>query len=265
MLECENISIQLGKKQILEDCSLALKPGVLTAIIGPNGAGKSTLLKILSGVLKADDGEVQFAGKAVSAWSPIKLAIRRAVLSQFTTLTFDFKVMDVVLMGRQPHHFLQPRKRNHEIAQAALERVGMREFANGSYLTLSGGEKQRVQLARAICQIWEEPESDLYETRCLLLDEPLNNLDLQHQHHCMEITRELRDEGVAVLAVLHDLNLSFQYADRIVMMKNGRVLGECSQEHDVATCQLTELFNCDLKVGASPYSDSPHVFYHAVA
>ncbi len=219
-LELTSIHLERGGRPVLEDVSIELPGGSVTAIVGPNGAGKSTLLAVASGELLPSRGQVSLAGRLMSRWAPGELATKRAVLPQASTLEFAFTVDEVVRLGRLPH--LSSKRTDDRIARAALAKVGLDGFGARSYLQLSGGERQRVQLARVLAQVWESSAN-----RVLLLDEPTAALDLVHQHSTLALARSMASEGVAVAVVLHDLNLAAQYADRIALMSRGalRVVG----------------------------------------
>lgn len=219
MLEGQHLTFRIGGKTLVEDVSLKIAPGEIVAIVGANGAGKSTLLKLLCGDLHPERGDVLLAGKPLASWSKRDLARVRAVLPQSSPLNFSFSALEVVLMGRSPHIRGIESEQDRAIAQAALEAARVEHLAARSYLTLSGGEQQRVQLARVLVQIWGDTGA-----RYLLLDEPTNNLDLAHQHGTLAIASNFAQRGVGVLAILHDLNLAAQYADHILIMKAGRAL-----------------------------------------
>jgi iron complex transport system ATP-binding protein len=265
MLKCEHINLSLGGREILRDVSLELKSGKFIAVLGPNGAGKSSLLKVLTGGWKADSGKVYAGGRLASDWDRKALSRRRAVLSQDSALTFNFRALEVVLMGRQPHHSGWETRRDYEIAGEALASVDAEALAGRDYLTLSGGERQRVHLARALAQIWETPnDQESSKERCLLLDEPLNNLDLSHQHSSLRIARKLSGAGVAVLAILHDINLAFEYADEIVLLAKGQQPRVCPTDPAAATESLSALFGWPLRVGTNPFTQRTCVFSQAV-
>jgi iron complex transport system ATP-binding protein len=220
MIQLIDITVQIGDATLIEDASATIRPGQLTAIVGPNGAGKTTLLRVASGELAPSAGTVRMDGHALDVLPPREQARRRAVLPQQSQLHFAFSVLEVVLMGRTPHLQGAESKRDWQIAEAALGAVGMSEFAERSFPTLSGGEQQRVHLSRALAQIWAPPADG---RRYLLLDEPTASLDLAHQHNVLQAARGLASDGVGVLAILHDLNLAAQYADHVVVMQQGRV------------------------------------------
>lgn len=218
MFDVQNLRYQVGRKVLLQSVSLQARPGELLAVVGANGAGKSTLLRLLSGDLTPTGGQVQFEGRGLGTIPAPELARRRAVLTQQHTLSLAFEVRELVLMGRYPHFRGQPGAHDHAVVAEALALVGLTELANRSYPTLSGGEQQRAQLARVLAQVWEAKGG------FLLLDEPLTGLDLNHQHHTLDVARALVQRGFGVVAVLHDLNLAAQYADQVLVLRHGETV-----------------------------------------
>lgn len=219
-LVAEHLQCRAGGRSLLHDVSLRLAPGEVHAVLGPNGAGKSTLLKVLSGELRPQSGRVELNGRALHAVPPRERARHRAVLPQLDRLRFGFKAEQVVAIGRQPC-LRHTSAREHEIVLSALDAAGVRALAQRRYTTLSGGERARVQFARVLAQIWEPLPAG---PRYLLLDEPTASLDLAHQHRLMTTARRFAADGVGVLAVLHDPNLALRYADRVSLLRDGRVL-----------------------------------------
>jgi iron complex transport system ATP-binding protein len=220
MLKAEEIGVRIGTYRLLDDVGCVVGPGELVVVLGPNGAGKSTLLRVLSGDLTPTTGTVSLNGRRLRNWSPLVLARQRAVLPQQSALSFPFRVEDVVRMGRSPHRAVTP-VRQEAIVREAMRRADVLHLAERLYPSLSGGERQRVQLARVLAQIWEPTDLG---PRYLLLDEPTSALDIAHQHRLLEIAREMLAGGeLGVLAILHDLNLASAYADRILLLKDGRV------------------------------------------
>ncbi len=220
MLAVRNVHVRVGRSRLLTDVSLSVASGEVVAIVGPNGAGKSTLLKAMCGDVLPTRGEVTLNGRRLRAWHRRERARVMAVLPQESTLAFPFTVLEVVMMGRTPHGGAGDR-RDQAIARAALEAAGMSAFEQRIYPTLSGGERQRVHVARVLAQVWEEPGNG---ARYLLLDEPTASLDLAYQHHTLETFRQFAARGAGVLAVLHDLNLAAQFADHIVVLRDGHQL-----------------------------------------
>lgn len=219
MIQARNITYKVQGKTILQEISLTLQPAEVTAILGPNGAGKSTLLHCLSGGLKPSFGDIMLDGVRLCSYTKQALAKRRAVLSQSNPISFPFTVLQVVLMGRSPHSIVETRE-DMGIAEAALREVDACSLKDRSFPTLSGGEQQRVHLARVLAQLWGQ------EDALLFLDEPTSALDLKHQHHILTYAKTRAEAGWTVLCVLHDVNLAAQYADRLIFMKHGRIVEE---------------------------------------
>ena len=218
-LHANAVSVQAGASTLLQAVNLAVAPGEVGAILGPNGAGKSTLLSVLAGLRSPDTGEVWLNGQRVHAANVHTLARHRAVLPQETVVAFDFRAREVVELGRYPHR-LHPSRHETAIVQAAMQATGVSTMADRAVASLSGGERARVHLARVMAQVWEADADD--SPRWLLLDEPTAALDLRHQHETLHtVQRWAREQGVGVLAVLHDLNLALRYADRVWVLDGG--------------------------------------------
>ena len=222
MMSATNISYAAGGRKILQDLSCTLEPGRLTVVLGANGAGKSTLLKILAGEIKPSSGQLHFNGKEYAKISAIDFACRRAVLTQHYTISLPFKCAEIVLMGRYPHFSNKPSAEDHRIVEAAMAEMQVEEFAGRYYHTLSGGEQQRVQMARVLAQLW--PVAEAGAQKVMLLDEPVSSLDCLHQQKCLQTAKGMARAGFAVMAVLHDLNLAAQYADNILLLRKGRMI-----------------------------------------
>ena len=223
MIRAENVTVRIGRKNLLDGVHAEVRPGHITALIGPNGAGKSTLIAVLSGERRPENGHVTLEGLPMASWPALALARRRAVLLQGTTLDFAFTVEDVVELGRLPFAGTPRQLDDARAVAAACRLAGVDGFRTRAYQTLSGGEKQRVQFARALAQLWQRPGASS-EARFLLLDEPTSALDLRHQRIVLDAARRLAAEGVGVLAALHDLNLAAAYADDVVMLRDGHVV-----------------------------------------
>jgi iron complex transport system ATP-binding protein len=257
MLEARNVSYSVGPLEILNDVSMVIAPGEVVALVGPNGAGKSTLLRLLSGTdATPTSGDLWVDGRPLGEHSPLELARRRSILSQEQRLQADFPAFDVVLMGRTPHVSGRERPRDFEIAAYALADAKAIALAERPYTVLSGGEKQRVALARAGAQIWErQPDGNRY----LLLDEPTNNLDLSHQHTALRRARRWAAQGVGVVTVLHDLNLAAQYADRLVVLDQGRVVSTGAPRDVLTTELMRDVFHTVARIENHPCFDCPLV------
>ena len=222
-IQTDNVKVSFGQKSILQDISLSIRDKEFVGIIGPNGSGKSTFLKCLYRVLQPNNGKIFFDGTEMSSLSHRDTALKMAVVAQHSTVNFDFSVLEMVLMGRSPYKGLLDRDQidDYEIARHALAQVGLSDFESRNFNTLSGGEQQRVILARALAQ----------RTECLVLDEPTNHLDIKYQLELMTIVKRL---DVTVVAAIHDLNLAAIYCDRLIALKDGSVV--CTgTPHEVLT------------------------------
>lgn len=222
-LEAIGVSVSIGSKTLLHPTTCAFKPGQVTAILGPNGAGKSTLMSVLTGQRLPDAGHVQFQGHDLKDCSLADLAKVRAFVAQETQVAFDFTVREMVELGRYPHRAL-PSPDEASIPSLATQSTHVDHLQGRSLNTLSGGEKARAHLARALAQVWEATGS---AQRWLLLDEPTAALDLQHQHRMLQLARTwAQSQGIGVVAVLHDLNLALRYSDTALVLANGQLLAQ---------------------------------------
>lgn len=242
-------------RALVADASLALPAGRLTVLAGPNGAGKSTLLKLLSGELAPAAGEVRLGGEPLSALPGWRLACRRAVMAQQTRLAFPFTVYEVARLGVDGVGRALTRSAREALIGQGLEAAGVLELAARAYQSLSGGEQQRVQFARALCQL--DAGASLGESQALFLDEPVANLDLSHQLALLDRAKALAGRGVAVLAVLHDLNLATAYADTLVVMDAGRIVARGAPGDVLDDLLLKSVFGVDLAFGRLPPQGLP--------
>lgn len=219
MIEVRNLTYSVGRKSILDAITFTASPGEFMTIIGPNGAGKSTLMKLLCGELPLQRGDITLNGREIRQYSTLEMARFRAVLAQSNQVSINFTVFEIVLMGRYPHFKGRPTAEDFRIVNEVLEEMGMQDFVSRPYYSLSGGEQQRVHLARILIQIHGNPKG------ILLLDEPINGLDLQYQQIILNKARQLADAGRTVVCVLHDINFASKYADNILILKNGMCMG----------------------------------------
>lgn len=256
MIEAQKVSVSIGSKRIVHDVDLVVRPGELAAIVGPNGSGKTTFLKALTGEL-GYTGSIALNGRDIAALKPWDAAGMRAVLPQSTALSFPFTVREIVKLGVTGGRTGALAGEGDRLPERALARVDLEGFAGRFYQELSGGEQQRVQLARVLCQVWA-PVLD-GQPRYLFLDEPVSSLDIKHQLIIMNIARDFARRGGGVVAILHDLNLTAMYADRIGVMHRGR-LAATGTPKDVLNDELIEkVFGCKLRVGALPAANVPFV------
>lgn len=246
----ENVSIAIGKKQIVKDVSVHVKEGQIVGLFGPNGSGKSTLLKSIYRVLKPSAGQIYLDDVEYSKIPYSDSAKNLAVVTQFTTLNFDFSVEEMVLMGRSPHKkaFDRDTPEDFEIVKRCLKKVNMETFAERKFSTLSGGEKQRILLARALAQ----------ETDMLILDEPTNHLDIKYQLQTMDIIKGL---GKGVLMALHDLNLAFNYCDFIFLMKDGSVVASGTPTEVITEECIREVYEVENRIFINPVTNLPMITF----
>ena len=252
MLTLNTISLSYGTRSILRDINLKLNRGEVLALVGPNGVGKSTLIKIACGGLKPTHGDAVVDGASLQRLSPEERAKRVAVVSQSLRLPEAFTVFDTVLMGRTAYLGLlgKETEADKKIAHAAMERTCITELAERKVGELSGGEQQRVLIARALTQA----------APILLMDEPTAHLDLKHQANILDLVRGLaHQENFAVLIVLHDLNLAAQYADRVALLSNAELRAVGTPEEVLTPHHLSEVYGLVINVVAHPINGTPLV------
>jgi len=262
MIEARDVSVAIGGKPIIAHVDFTARPGEVAAIVGPNGSGKTTFLKALSGELVYIGG-IALNGRDLSAMKPVEAATQRAVLPQAMTLSFPFTVREIVRLGLTGGRSGVLPGEDARLPERALARVDLEGFAGRFYQELSGGEQQRVQLARVLCQVWA-PVLD-GRPRYLFLDEPVSSLDVKHQLIIMDIASDFARRGGGVIAILHDLNLTAMYADRIHVMHRGQ-LAAAGTPQDVLNDELIEkVFDCRLRVGVLPAANVPFVLPQSAA
>ena len=251
IIDVENLTISFGDSAVLEDVSFSVDRGTIVGLIGPNGAGKTTLLRAISGVLDPDRGTVTVDGSDVHTLSSRETSQRVSVVPQDTTLSFAFDVRDVVEMGRTPYRsrFSPSTYRDRAIVDRALERTAITRFADRSIDDVSGGERQRVILARTLAQ----------DTPVILLDEPTASLDVNHQIEKLELVSDLTTEGKTVVAAIHDLDLAARYCDELVLLADGGVLERGLPESVLTTAHLEQAFDARTVITTNPVTDSPTV------
>ena len=251
------VSYQVGSRKLLERVSLCVEPGQVHALLGPNGAGKSTLLKLLAGDLRPQQGRVTLEQHDLRQWSMLERARRRAVLPQASDLQFDFSAHQVVSLGRMPC-LQRSSQREAQIVDEALQATDASHLATRSYLTLSGGERARVQLARVLAQIWEPVDDNRY----LLLDEPTASLDLAHQHASLAAARSFASTGVGVLAILHDPNLALAYSDRVTLLCCGQLIAQGTAQQVLSRDNLEKVYGVNVEILQSATTLHPFIAIH---
>lgn len=256
MLTAWEVTVHIADRPLVKSVTLSVVPGEVLVLLGPNGAGKSTLLKALIGERVPTSGTVQMNAKSLTSWSLKQRARRRAVLPQHSNVSFPFTAFEVVLMGRSPHGGGESAT-DQRIAWQALATAEVDHLSERLYPTLSGGERQRVQLARVLAQIWQPLAT--HEPRYLLLDEPTANLDLPHQHTTLRLARQFARQEVGVLAVLHDLNLAAEYADRVAVLRQGCLEAKGTPVEVLTPVILNRAFDMPVMVIPHPVLGCPLV------
>ena len=252
MLEATGLCLARDGKTVIDNLDVTLSGGERVALIGPNGAGKSTLLRLLTGFLAPDRGECRLGDRVMSAWPREQLARRRAVMRQQNNLTFAQSAQSGVAMGRAPW----PEKQTSQIVAEVMQLTGCDSLAYRDYRQLSGGEQQRVQLARVLAQLWQEGRPRGW----LFLDEPTSALDLFWQQQTLRLLRQLTRTGdLTVCTVLHDLNLASLWADRILLLHAGKLVAQGTPQTVMTEKTLKRWYRADLQVVAQAVSGQPHI------
>src|SRR5512142_1845271 len=250
MLKIEHMTVTYGARRVLRDVSLEVPRGQVTALIGPNGSGKSTLIRAVSGVVPIESGKVEVDGRALADLSTMERARYLAVVPQARNVPPAFSVYESILLGRTPYLGWLGRagEHDHERVRFALQRTQLAPLADRMVGELSGGEQQRVLLARALAQ----------DTPVLLLDEPTTHLDLQHRESLVDLVRELaKSRNLAVLMVLHDLNLASLYADRVSLLVDGRLEATGAPADVLTEAALSRVYNVPVHVIPHPQYGNP--------
>jgi iron complex transport system ATP-binding protein len=256
IIEASSVSVIIGRKRLLDDVSLAISPGELVALVGTNGAGKSTLLRALSGELAASHGIIRLRGHDLRSYRPRELSLHRAVLSQALSVTFPFSVADVVRMGAGERHDASV----EALIDHALAQVDLQGFQTRNVNTLSGGEQQRVHFARVLVQA--SCGEAIHGPGLMLLDEPIASLDLRHQLDLVTAVKSHAARGTTVVAILHDLNIAALFADRIVVLHNGRVAADGPPSRTITDDLLRATFGISNAVSRIPDGGRPYVLPH---
>jgi iron complex transport system ATP-binding protein len=252
MIEVGSIFFRYHQDWVLQDVSFQVRKGEFVGVIGPNGSGKSTLLKILYRLLTPQRGEVLFELLSIKKMSRKEIARKIAVVAQEIYPAFPFRVIEMVLMGRSPYlgHLMFESQRDLEIARKAMAWTEILPLADRSIDELSGGERKRVFIARALAQ---EPE-------VILLDEPTANLDIHHQAEFLDLILSLnREKGLTILMASHDLNLASEYCDRLIFLQNGKIYKMGSPEEVMTRENIEKVYGCEVWVDRNPISGAPRV------
>lgn len=249
-LEVKNITYSIDSKLIVDGVSLGIKEGDFVGLLGPNGCGKSTLLKNIYRVYKPDSGAAYIDGKNISEMDSKDVARKMAVMQQENNVEFDMNVYDMVMLGRYAHQkmFHVDKLKEREIVEAGLKEVGMEGYEERSFLSLSGGEKQRTLVARALVQ----------QAPLIILDEPTNHLDIGYQYQIMNI---LKRQDMTVFSSIHDLNIAATYCDKVIFMKKGHIIDTGTPEEMFVPEKIKELFGIDSQVFLNKVTHKPNIVF----
>jgi iron complex transport system ATP-binding protein len=249
-IRADNLTWRIGRKTILDGVSFEAQPGQMLGLLGPNGSGKTSLLRLLAGLKKPHSGRVTLDGHDIKRIGRRTIAQRVAFVEQHATTNSNLRVIDVVKLGRFPHRsmFSGWSKADDDAVAEALSRAGMTEKRNDRWQSLSGGEKQRAHIARALAQSPKE----------LILDEPTNHLDIQHQISLMRLVSGL---PITSIIALHDLNHAAMFCDRLIVMQRGRIVASGAPEEILTQDLLREVFSIDARVETSLHHGRPHIHY----
>lgn len=249
-IAAENITWRVGKKTIVNNVSLSVSSGETVGLLGPNGCGKSSLLRILAGLRRPDSGTVTLDRQNIAQIAKKQLARRVAFVEQHGMTEANMRVVDVVKLGRIPHHtpFSNWSVQDDDTVTAALQRVDMLSKSEQGWLSLSGGERQRVHIARALAQSPTE----------ILLDEPTNHLDIHHQIQLMKLVSEL---PVTSIIAIHDLNHAAMFCDALIVMQQGQIVAAGSPQEILTESLLWDVFKVETKIEISPFHGKKHIHY----
>ena len=256
MLKADKISYAHRKFSILQDIDVSVNHGELLVIVGPNGAGKSTLLSLLANEIGKNDNSILFKRKSFEEWEEKELPHHKAKFSQSNSQDIPLSVKDVVMMGRYPYFHATPQKQDNEAVTKAMQETDVEALATRDYNSLSGGEKQRVHLARVLTQLDNEVANKL-----VFLDEPLNNLDVLHQHRILHTIKNFTGRGNTAIMVLHDLNLAAQFADTVMLLKKGKIVSHDIPDKVFTREIISGVYNFPCTVCPNPVNKNPLIIF----
>ncbi|MGB0894107.1 MAG: heme ABC transporter ATP-binding protein [Parashewanella sp.] len=255
MINIEDVSVKRGNKTILSQINTQIEQGEFVALVGENGAGKSTLLHTISSSFEYT-GDLSFNGKPLTAWSDVELSKQRAVLKQHQHVGFNFSVPEIIAMGRFPYDETQAK--TNKIVDFYIDSMELQPLSHRSLNSLSGGEKQRVHMARCLAQM------NAFIThgsgKLLLLDEPTSALDLKHQHKLLQKVKEFVRQGNTAIVVIHDLNLATLYADKALLLSKGKLVAQGRPSHVFTKDNLEFVYQTPMHIGVHPTLDLPMIF-----
>ncbi|BFM48037.1 heme ABC transporter ATP-binding protein [Marinomonas sp. THO17] len=261
-ISTHDLSISFNGKPCLSNVQLTAKSNQLTILIGPNGAGKSTLLKACCGDFEKVTDQVYLNGKSINHYSAVQLAQIRAVMTQSYDMGFSFSVYEIVAMGCYAFEHLISRQDKAKIIKDVMNYMSIAHLSEQNFLTLSGGEKQRTQLARVLAQLWFPYQQDT--PRYLLLDEPTSSLDIFHQHHVLSIAKTLTQRNIGVLAVIHDLSLAANFADQLILLNHGKVIAQGNAKNVLQRQNLEKVYGIKGDYFHSSSNTQPTVLLDAI-
>lgn len=256
MIEAHQISYSHKKTPILKDINFTAHCGELLVIVGPNGAGKSTLLGVLANEMTQKKDRILFKKKTFTEWDSKDLVKNKAKFSQQNSNDIPLSVKDIVMMGRYPYFNATPLPADVEAVEKAMGAMDLLSMETRNYNSLSGGEKQRVHLARVLTQLDNEILHKL-----IFLDEPLNNLDVSHQHKVLQTVKVFTEKGNTAVVVLHDLNLAAQFADSILLMKKGEIIAHDIPEKVFTKEIISKVYNFPCTICANPITKNPIIIF----
>lgn len=254
MIHIKNLRAGYSDKEIFKNLNLDFSRAEFVSILGPNGAGKSTLLKLINGFMKADSGEIEIAGKRVDKWQQQELAKIVTYIPQENFIQYNFTVEEIILMGRFPFISIWQSysAKDKEIVDKIIHDLDLQKLRNKYINKLSGGEKQRTLIARAIAQ----------DSAYILLDETFSHLDINHQVEILNIMKSLHTEkGKSIIMISHNINLSANYSQRMIALKDGQLIADGTPEEVVTTKNLAQLFDIELAVVTNPLTHKPNIIY----
>jgi len=256
MIKAQNLSFAHRKFRILDQIDMSVGNQELLVIVGPNGAGKSTLLSLLANEAEKNEQTIWFKNKRFSEWSSKALAVHKAKFSQQNNTDIPLLAKDIVLMGRYPYFNSSPGREDLAVVADMMKETEVLHLAERAYNALSGGEKQRVHLARVLAQLQNDIEHKL-----AFFDEPLNNLDVKHQFNILNTIQQFTKKGNSAILVLHDLNLAAQFADNVLLMKNGKVVAHGRPQEVFTEEIIQETYNFPCTICPNPITKNPMIIF----
>jgi iron complex transport system ATP-binding protein len=250
-IELRDLNLSIGGKAILKGINYAFEPGKLYGLIGPNGSGKSSLLKLFAREIQASSGQIDILARPIEQWPDRDYACKLAVLPQFSQLNFPLSVSEIISFARLPHS--DGRDDAEKAALHSARHLDIEHLLQRSYTELSGGEKQRAQLARVLAQLWHHDDS---YRGILLLDEPTNSLDIEHQHSLLKILNDIIGDDLCVVSVLHDLGLASRYCNKLLVLDCGQLKASGSPNEVITESLMKSSFN--LSCNISPHPELGH-------